>query len=119
VVQASACKAVQLHGRLEILFEVRANLSSPQGARSVGRQTFENRKSQGFAKPEVYPGSPIFIRRDGPAGQRGYIQYSFVPAGLASLRKTGNSEGNSFRKKRFFFAYFALCSQESRSARIE
>jgi len=42
VVQASACKAVQLHGRLEILFEVRANLSSPQGVRSVGRRMIEN-----------------------------------------------------------------------------
>ena len=32
--------------RLVNTFEIRANLSSPQGVRSVGRQLFENRKLQ-------------------------------------------------------------------------
>ena len=48
--------------RLDTLVETfrgSANLSSPQGVRSVGQQMFENLKSQGLAKPEVSLGHPF------------------------------------------------------------
>ncbi len=55
---------------LETTFEVRANLSSPQGVRSVGRRLFENSIFAGSSpRPWCVPGPADFIRRDGPAGQ--------------------------------------------------
>jgi hypothetical protein len=83
----------------EAAFEVRANLSSPQGVRSVGRQLFDNLILilQVFraGTPVVSPGPPIFIRRDGPAGSK-EVDYNWPVYGFVAQTLV-------FRKKRFFF----------------
>jgi len=78
------------------LFEVRANLSSPQGVRKVGRQLFENRNSQVFpAKPEVSLGPPILIC----CGARRQLALPFTPT-ASSRAATVKKRQRRFRSPR-------------------
>ena len=74
----SAACYFQTSFRLENTFEVRANLSSPQGVRSVGRQMFENRNCE-CSSPSPKCNGPVWAK-DGKAGSFAWL--------LASARRT-------------------------------